>query len=320
MCSVSYPRHPFGTRFSRIFNCVGRTTAYVQCVNLQYHYSTTQTSPKALQSLKEFYEDQRGRYQSPTELEMRVYHRLIHIRDQKERHEDIPESLLNHPVFKLTTKFRARVQEKSAPITRNSPLAVDAEAMQIFAELANVLRQEGNVVMTYLIACILERLFGKDTIEDIETIRGDLSNSDVIDGYSGPPAQLEDAENDAIRVDEELEGNSGLTADQPFAEEPLHPLRPSGTQWPTDNFGPKPTESVFYNVPSTSMPTQPATSPPRSVFANLSTVPNVFGTGTFGVPASEANLSNTSPFTFDAPKESTTQASSQYPPGKLHYI
>lgn len=269
--------------------------------------------------MKEFYEDQRGRYQSPTELEMRVYHRLIHIRDQKERHEDIPQSLLDHPVFKLTTKFRARVQEKSAPITRSSPLAVDAEAMQIFAELANVLRQEGNVVMTYLIACILERLFGKDTIEDIEAIRGDLSNSDVIDGYSGPPAQLEDAENDAIRVDEELEGNSGLPVDQLSAEDPLHPLQPSGTQWLTDNFGPMPTESVFFNIPSTSTPAQPAPSPPKSVFANLSTVPNVFGTGTFGVPASSgANLSNASPLTFDAPKESTTDALSQHPPGELH--
>uniref|UniRef100_A0A8H7XKZ3 SAC3/GANP/THP3 conserved domain-containing protein n=1 Tax=Psilocybe cubensis TaxID=181762 RepID=A0A8H7XKZ3_PSICU len=51
-----------------------------------------------LQCLKEFYQDQRDRYDSPTELEMRVYHRLIHIRDQKERHEDIPEYILSHPV------------------------------------------------------------------------------------------------------------------------------------------------------------------------------------------------------------------------------
>ena len=56
----------------------------------------------ALTSLKEFYEDQRGRYQAPTELEMRVYHRLIHIRDQRERHEEIPEEIRNHPVFNLT--------------------------------------------------------------------------------------------------------------------------------------------------------------------------------------------------------------------------
>ncbi|KIO02581.1 hypothetical protein M404DRAFT_147482 [Pisolithus tinctorius Marx 270] len=79
-----------------------------------------------LQSLKEFYEDQRGRYQSPTELEMRVYHRLIHIRDQRERHEDIPDFLLKHPVFELTTRFRARVQAKSAPITKTSALTFPA--------------------------------------------------------------------------------------------------------------------------------------------------------------------------------------------------
>lgn len=262
--------------------------------------------PKALQSLKEFYEDQRGRYQSPTELEMRVYHRLIHIRDQRERHEDIPESLRNHPVFKLTTRFRARVQEKSAPITKTSPLVVDAEAMQIFAELVSVLRREGNVVMTYLIACILERLFGKDTIEDIEAIRGDLSNSDVIDGYSGAPAQFEDAEDDAIPVDQELGGNLGLVADQPATEQPPGSLQPSGTQWLADNFGPTPTESPFFNNPSIS--TQPIPSPSKSVFANFSAVPNVFGTGTFGV-SSGANSLN----------ESTISAFNPSPSGGFYY-
>ncbi|KAH9482031.1 SAC3 family protein 1 [Psilocybe cubensis] len=50
------------------------------------------------QLMNKFYQDQRDRYDSPTELEMRVYHRLIHIRDQKERHEDIPEYILSHPV------------------------------------------------------------------------------------------------------------------------------------------------------------------------------------------------------------------------------
>ncbi|THH15580.1 hypothetical protein EW146_g4914 [Bondarzewia mesenterica] len=34
-----------------------------------------------LQSLKEFYEGQHGHYESPNELEMRIHHQLIHIRD-----------------------------------------------------------------------------------------------------------------------------------------------------------------------------------------------------------------------------------------------
>ena len=117
---------------------------------------------------------------------MRVYHRLIHIRDQKERHEDIPEEIATHPVFQLTTKFRLHVQAKSAPISKTSRLLVDAAGMQIFAQLAAVLRDQNNVVMIYLVACIMERLFGKDTIEDIEAIRGDLTLPEIIDGISKP--------------------------------------------------------------------------------------------------------------------------------------
>lgn len=117
---------------------------------------------------------------------MRVYHRLIHIRDQRERHDDIPQEILNNPVFQLTTKFRLIVQKKSAPITKSSRLVVDGDGMGIFAELAGVLREQNNVVMIYLVACILERLFGKDAIDDIEAIRGELSISEVIDGVSRP--------------------------------------------------------------------------------------------------------------------------------------
>jgi nuclear mRNA export protein SAC3 len=136
-----------------------------------------------LQSLKEFYEDQRGRYESPDELEMGVYHRLIHIRDQMERHEEIPTAITNHAVFKLTMQFRLHVQAKSAPITKKSPLVAD-DAMHIFGELARVLSEMGNCVMRYLIACILERLFGPEPVEDIESLRGDLSLQDILDGIS----------------------------------------------------------------------------------------------------------------------------------------
>ncbi|KIJ67361.1 hypothetical protein HYDPIDRAFT_37902 [Hydnomerulius pinastri MD-312] len=248
-----------------------------------------------LQSLKEFYEDQRGRYQSPTELEMRVYHRLIHIRDQKERHEDIPPSLVSNPVFELTTKFRARVQAKSAPITKTSPLAVDAEAMQIFAELAGVLRREGNVVMTYLVACILERLFGKDTIEDIESIRGDLSLSDVIDGFSGTVTQDQDTDVDITSVEDETEAHMEDTSifNPPHHELPV-PLQPSGTQWLNDTFGPKPTESAFFKATPGGASPQLAAAPTKSAFSNLTSVPNAFGTSSFNVTSAfPTNASNT---------------------------
>ncbi|KAI6128109.1 SAC3/GANP/Nin1/mts3/eIF-3 p25 family-domain-containing protein, partial [Pisolithus croceorrhizus] len=240
-----------------------------------------------LQSLKEFYEDQRGRYQSPTELEMRVYHRLIHIRDQRERHEDIPDFLLKHPVFELTTRFRARVQAKSAPITKSSTLAVDAEAMQIFVELATVLRREGDVVMTYLIACILERLFGKDTIEDIEAIRGELTYSDIIDGYSGPLPQTEDMEDDAMHTNEDGQGSSGFVAEQPPAQQSPHALLPNGV--------PEPTESTIFNIPSVPTSAQATAGTIVSAFSNLPSVPNVFGTGTFGVSTTSETFLPTAP-------------------------
>lgn len=243
----------------------------------------------ALQSLKEFYQDQRGHYQSPTELEMRVYHRLVHIRDQRERHDDIPQTLLNHPVFELTTKFRARVQAKSAPITKTSSLVVDAEAMHIFAELADVLRREGNVVMTYLVACILERHFGKDTIEDMESIRSGLSLSDIIDGYSGMGSQEQDTDID-ISVMDETEPQA-----EPSPHESPKPLQPSGTQWLTDTFGPKPTQSAFFTPGTADPPSQPSVAPAQSVFANLKTIPNAFGTASFGTQSAFTNVASTAP-------------------------
>ncbi|GLB42874.1 putative SAC3/GANP family protein [Lyophyllum shimeji] len=212
-----------------------------------------------LQSLKEFYEDQRGRYQSPTELEMRVYHRLIHIRDQRERHEDIPEFITSHPVFKLTTDFRLHVQRKSAPISKTSKLVVDAEAMQIFGNLATVLREQGNVVMIYLVACILERLFGKDAIEDIEAIRGDLSIPNIIDGVS-PSIEEYDGHADDEMYDELTED-----ARQESTELEASAPEPDATEVPSSSFG----------GPSVAAPQAP---PPvaTSAFSTISTTPNVF--------------------------------------------
>jgi nuclear mRNA export protein SAC3 len=266
----------------------------------------------ALQSLKEFYQEQRGQYQSPTELEMRVYHRLIHIRDQRERHDDIPQELLNHPVFELTTVFRARVQAKSAPITKTSPLSVDAEAMRIFAELADVLRREGNVVMTYLVACILERHFGKDTIEDIESIRNNISLSDIIDGNSGTWSPAQDTDID-ISVVDETEFQAELAMDIP--QESPSQLQPSGTQWLTDTFGPKPTQSAFFATTTTSA-SQPSLAPLQSAFSNLQTVPNAFGTTSFGTQGAFKNVEATAaPISvFGSTKDDNTRIHGSPPP------
>ena len=177
----------------------------------------------ALQSLKEFYEDQRGRFESPTELEMRVYHRLIHIRDQKERHEDIPRHILENPVFTLITKFRQHVQEKSAPITKVSQLSVGDDGMVIFAQLAQVLQKQNNTVMVYLIACILERLFGKGAIQDdLELIRGDLSISDIVDGVSLPHEAVQE-EQEELFEEIDVDGDSQSFAEQTEQGELLAP-------------------------------------------------------------------------------------------------
>jgi len=155
---------------------------------------------------------------------MRVYHRLIHIRDQRERHEDLPPHIASHPVFKLTTLFRRHVQAKSAPITKTSSLVVDEEGMRLFAELAGVLQEQGNVVMIYLVACILETLFGKDTIEDIESIRGQLRIRDVIDGMveggaGGGPSQGDDQDHD---FDMDMDGIE--EEESSFAHQPAPPV------------------------------------------------------------------------------------------------
>lgn len=190
---------------------------------------------------------------------MRVYHRLIHIRDQKERHEDIPHHITAHPVFKLTTDFRRHVQQKSAPISKTSPLVVDAEAMAIFGRLAAVLGEQGSLVMIYLVACILERLFGKETVEDIEAIRGELSISDIIDGIS-TDAKADDREIDEMEADDWRED-----AIEPEQVSHPTPLIPSSNGWSSSSSTPQP-------LPSTAPPVA------ASAFAGLVSTPNVFGT------------------------------------------
>lgn len=197
---------------------------------------------------------------------MRVYHRLIHIRDQKERHEEIPDHISSHPVFKLTTEFRLHVQRRSAPIDKTSVLKVDDQGMRIFGELASVLREKGSVVMIYLMACILERHFGKDAIDDIDAIRGDLSISDIIDGVT---PSIHDSQEPGHEVDEVHEEQDEIEDESLLTEDETEPK--SLSQVPHAN--------VFHSSSSTFDGTsalQPLPIP--SAFSLIKTTPNVFNT------------------------------------------
>lgn len=196
---------------------------------------------------------------------MRIYHRLGLIRDQHERNDKPPPHIAADPAFILITRFRSQVQAASSPITKVSQMKVDAAAMQTFGELANVLRSRGNVVMIYLVACFLEHIFGKDTIDDIESIRGTLTIQDIIDGVSVPQAAQEvhiEQVDDDLGMDADMEEAANETADGEFgdflgdtdeqsdfyeaspapdaqeAKEPaVSPLKRGATQWLNDNFG-----------------------------------------------------------------------------------
>jgi hypothetical protein len=134
--------------------------------------------------------------------------------------------------------------------------------MAIFGRLAAVLGEQGSVVMIYLVACILERLFGKETVEDIEAIRGELTISDIIDGIS-TDAKADDREmNEMEAVD--------LREDAAEPQQVSHPtpLVPSSNGWMSSSFA------------SQSSPPSVPTAPPvaTSAFAGLVSTPNVFGT------------------------------------------
>lgn len=208
---------------------------------------------------------------------MRVYHRLIHIRDQRQRNEDVPDEVQSHPVFQLINQFRLHVQEKSVPITKTSKLIVDSEALEIFGRLAAVLREQNNVIMIYLVACIMERLFGDDTIENIELIRGDLSIPQIIDGIAMPITAPIVTLHDVPLNDMEHQ-----------QEEASVPIPPSAPEQLPQSFGSQPLSSVFgtpSNAPLARIDPLPSTSQPKSAFSTLTTTPNAFGsTGIFGGP------------------------------------
>ncbi|KAJ7207064.1 hypothetical protein GGX14DRAFT_456067 [Mycena pura] len=269
-----------------------------------------------LQSLKEFYNDQRGTYQSPAELEMRIYHRLIHIRDQVERPEPVPlsQDVAEHPMYKLTTAFRAHVQEKSKPISKTSELRVGAEGMQIFGELAREMMGEGGggKGMVFLVACMLERLFGQGTVEGIEEIRGGASWGDIIDNLTQADAG-EDVEEDGVDdfIDAEDINIAGVDeqedADQDMQASVLAaPLQPSASGWLAENFGQAPAVTFGSNAPG--FPAAPA-----NAFANLgAAVPAKSVFGPMSAFPRKSVFSNTNPNPF-APTSNQTTANGTPP-------
>lgn len=232
---------------------------------------------------------------------MRVYSRLISVRNLRERHEDVPMDIRTHPVFELTTKFLQHVQKESAPISRVSPLRVGQEGMQIFGELAAVLREQNNTVMIYLMACILERLFGKDTIEEIESIRGSLSIPEVIDGVSQTQVPL--TMSPSTVIEEEL-------MDEPLdaPAEPA-PVTRSATEWLSSSFHSQPSapdtppiSSFTFSNSSAALTSEPTLGAPKSAFAGIKSAPNVFGTGTFGPSGPTFGGSPQPPSVFGGPR------------------
>ncbi|EJD00557.1 uncharacterized protein FOMMEDRAFT_112104 [Fomitiporia mediterranea MF3/22] len=297
----------------------------------------------SLLSLKEFYDDQRGNYQSPNELEMRIYHRLGLIRDQHERNDRPPPHIATDPAFQLITRFRSEVQRASVPITKTSQMKVSAEAMQTFMELAGVLRERRNIVMIYLIACFLEHIFGKDTIDDMESIKGELSIQDIIDGNSdaamsdeAEDGDIEDAYMDDEMIEEDDDGQeedemNAFIQDEDGAAESgnevsieVHPPEeeapiPNNTSILQSQSAPAvfPSSSPFGNSTSRSpFGTIPAN---ESVFGKIvssSSTPSVFGnTGSSSVFGNAMNLFNSRPNVFGGPVfGASTVASSSTPP------
>ncbi|KAH9938812.1 uncharacterized protein BXZ73DRAFT_89187 [Epithele typhae] len=244
-------------------------------------------------------------YQSPAELEMRVYRRLTLIRAFDR--DVIPDWVNQQPIFQLATKFRDRVHALSKPITKASKLIVDGQAMEIFGQLITTLReQDSSAVMMFLVACIMQGLFGEDTVDSIDGLRGDMSVPDIIDGvYSTSPQQYADEEETTEEAVETV-SPSGMTevlseteADTMAPPVGTQVVEPSATEWLANNFNnpppyTQPSASAFGGLGSTTSAFG-FDSASTSAFGNLSTAKaSPFGGATFG-PTSSSSTSAFNP-------------------------
>ena len=73
--------------------------------------------------------------------------------------------------------------------------------------------------MVYLVACVLEHLFGRDTIKDVEAIRDGISITGIIDGVISDD-EIIATDADVNDYDEE---EAFLHEGEPIVEEPEEP-------------------------------------------------------------------------------------------------
>lgn len=319
------------------------------------------TPISALQSLKEYYDDRHGSFPMPHELEMRIYHRLIHIRDTT-RHDAVPPHIAKNPVFELVTRFRACVQETSKEggggIGKRTELKVDGRAMGVFGEFVGALKEfysgrhselgdanssgSGSGRKTkrgerrarrvmYLVACVMEGVFGAGVVDDVQGIRGDLRVRDVIDAWDGPEEDDEEVEevgnvqtNGDVQHEEydENQEYADEDADGEMDEQQEQEQWNAFSQPPpaTAAFPPPPSQSPFLQPPQpsqtlpqppqTQTQTQPQTQQPiKSAFGNLS----AFGGGgsAFGIvfPVSASSSTPTFPVSASSTSPATGASS-----------
>ena len=175
-----------------------------------------------------------------------------------------------------------------------------------------VLSEQGNRVMVYLVACLLERLFGTDTIDDIEGIRADLSISDIIDGATshGEFREVQEVDEEDAELDDELVDDYLEADDEEYENEEDEYVAPQ----PTAPVLPKP-NPTFTQPPSalpttsSAFPTLPKPAVAAGAFAGLVSSPNVFGTqSAFGTSVFPPVTANPSPSTFGAPNTAPKQS------------
>lgn len=84
--------------------------------------------------------------------------------------------------------------------------------MEIFGELAGVLRSGGGGGrgMCYLVGCVLGVLFGREKMEGVEEIRGDLGVGDIIDGVDSGSNDQDEGDEDEDEQEEVIRCSSFL--------------------------------------------------------------------------------------------------------------
>ncbi len=179
----------------------------VKVLPLERHYESEQLA-NTLLSVKEFLENQ----ESPLEMEFWVYDRLWNIGEADDQRENVPDAVRQDKVFILCTRFRREIQaaQPSREMFKNKKalwgeagrLVVSDTAMAVFGELVVELRsRQGVRVMMYLLACLVEHWFGVDKIDDIEAIRGGMSDFEIIEAIE-PEEEMEQEQEEQEQVQE----------------------------------------------------------------------------------------------------------------------